>query len=187
MRKLLDAAATTLAESGYAASSVQVICDRAGVSQGALFGHFETREALMAAVGEDVGRKTLQRYRRDIQSLRGEGDPLVRGIRLLRARCRSRLNLAWYELAMAARTSPSLRRSLRPVAAAYYADIERLARDVFPELAETLGDRFRVVVDTIVAIFDGEMLHRFVLPEPETERARLEMFVAVAGLARRKK
>ncbi|MGH7293319.1 MAG: TetR family transcriptional regulator, partial [Polyangiaceae bacterium] len=135
IRKLLDAAAEALVDVGYSAASVQVICERAGLSQGALFRHFATREALMVAVGQDVGEQTLDRYRREFAALRGHGDPQLLALRLVRARCRSRLNQAWYELAMAARTSPRLRRGLRPIAARYYSDIERLARETLPELS----------------------------------------------------
>ena len=43
IRKLLDAAAETLIEVGYSEASVQRICARAEVSQGALFRHFASR------------------------------------------------------------------------------------------------------------------------------------------------
>ncbi|HEY8086586.1 MAG TPA: helix-turn-helix domain-containing protein [Polyangiaceae bacterium] len=180
IRKLLDAATGALIDVGYAAASVQVICERAGLSQGALFRHFPTREALMVAVGEDVGRQTLERYRHDFARLRGEADPRDLAMRLVRTRCRSRVNQAWYELAMAARTSPRLRRGLRPVAATYYRDIERLARETLPDLAAQLGERFPLLVDTIIAVFDGETLHRFVLPKPGLENARIELLGLLA-------
>jgi AcrR family transcriptional regulator len=179
IRKLLDAATEALVDTGYAASSVQAICDRAGVSQGALFRHFETREALMVAVGEDIGRKTLERYRRDFEARRGVDDPLPAALRLVRARCRSRLNQAWYELSLAARTSPRLRRGLRPVAERYHQDIETLARELLPELAARLGDGFSVLVDTIVAVFDGESVHGFVLPRRSVDDARISLLLAL--------
>ncbi|HEY8040669.1 MAG TPA: helix-turn-helix domain-containing protein [Polyangiaceae bacterium] len=182
IRKLLDAATDALIELGYADASVQKICERAGVSQGALFRHFATREELMVAVGQDVGRQTLARYRRDFEALRDREDPLLLAMRLVRDRCRSRLNQAWYELAMAARTSPGLRKGLRPVAARYYEDIGELAVQLLPDLAAAMGDRFAVLVETIVAVFDGESVHRFVLPRPAVDEARLEMLGAFARL-----
>jgi AcrR family transcriptional regulator len=181
IRKLLDAATDALVEVGYASASVQVICERAGVSQGALFRHFDSREALMGAVGRDVGRQTLERYRREFEALRDREEPMGLALRLVRDRCRSRLNQAWYELAMAARTSAGLRKALRPVAQAYYEDIQRLARELLPELAATLGDRFASLVDIIIAVFDGEMVRRFVLASPEGERARLELLDVLAN------
>jgi hypothetical protein len=46
---------------------------------------------------------------------------------------------------------------------------------LLPDLASTLGDGFPVLVDTIIAVFDGESMHRFVLPRPSVDEARLEV------------
>ncbi len=185
IRKLLDAATETLIDVGYAAASVQTMCRQAGVSQGALFRHFATREALMVAVGEDVGEKTLIHYRRELESKRAavpvQSDLLRLALRLVRSHCRSRLNQAWYELMMAARTNATLRRAMKPVLARYYIAIERLARQLLPELAAALGDRFALLLDTVVAMFDGEVMHRFVLKNPALDDARLELLVALLG------
>jgi hypothetical protein len=138
----------------------------------------------MVAVGQDVGRQTLERYRRDLARLRASGDLLPRALRLVRDRCRSRINQAWLELTVAARTSPPLRRALRPVAVAYHRDIERLARELLPDLAAALGERFGLVVSTIVAMLDGETLQRFVLPRPALEDARIEALGALSRVVR---
>lgn len=175
VRKLLDAATESLVEHGYAGATVQVICARAGVSQGGLFRHFPTREALLVAVGEDVGRSVLDGYRAEFRATSGKGDPLERAARMVRERCHSRPNRAWFELAVAARTNPALRDALRPVAARYHDDIESLARELLPEVALALGPRFRVLVDTVVSVFDGEVLHGFLLDRPEVEAARLAL------------
>ncbi len=179
IRKLLDAATDALVEEGYAGASVQKICERAGVSQGALFRHFATREALMVAVGEDVGRALLERYGREFEARRGDAEPLDLALGLVRDACRSRTNQAWYELAIAARTSPALREALAPIAERYYADIERLARALLPELAESLGGRFAILADTIVAVFDGEAIHRFLLDRPAIDAGRIELLGAL--------
>src|SRR4051794_17665171 len=69
IRKLLFAATETLIEVGYAEASVQRICARAGVSQGALFRHFPSREALMVAASADVGNRLLLQYREEFEAL----------------------------------------------------------------------------------------------------------------------
>lgn len=51
---LLNAAVDSLAESGWAASTVSVIAERAGVSRGAAQHHFPTREDLFIAAVEHV-------------------------------------------------------------------------------------------------------------------------------------
>jgi AcrR family transcriptional regulator len=208
IRRLLDAATETLIELGHAEASVQRICARAGLSQGALFRHFPSREALMVAVGADVGARLLEEYSERFR-LRRRGDDLIasRGspadaarrrrsaaqrplarpeelataMALVRGACRSRLNQAWYELSMAARTSPALRRGLAPVARRYHAAIARAARELLPELADALGDRFDGLVATIIAVFDGEAVQRFVIKQPAAEEAR---FALLVGLAR---
>ena len=51
-RKLLDAAVTILREKGYAATSVDDLCTRAGVTKGAFFHHFPSKDSLaLAAAG----------------------------------------------------------------------------------------------------------------------------------------
>ena len=86
IRKLLDAATETLIEVGYAEASVQRICERAELSQGALFRHFATREALMVAVGEDVGAELLTAYRKRFLALPPGDNDVGVAIRLQRIR-----------------------------------------------------------------------------------------------------
>ena len=175
IRKLLDAATDTLVEAGYAETSVQRICDRAEVSQGALFRHFATREELMVAVGADLGARILESYRKKFVTLARRERDLEAALRLVRDACRSRLNQAWYELEIASRTNETLRKALEPVARRYFEDITRLARELLPELALALGPTFDLVVTSIIALFDGETTHRFLVKDPGLEDARLAM------------
>lgn len=179
IRKLLDAATEALIEVGWAGATVQEISQRAGVSQGGLFRHFPTREALMVAAGEDVGQKILAHYRREFERLRDREEPLALALRLVREHCRSRLNQAWYELTFAARTNDAIRKALRPVAEKYYRDIGALARVLLPETAAQLGDRFDVLVETIIAIFDGEVLQRYLLKNNGADEVRVELLLGL--------
>jgi AcrR family transcriptional regulator len=181
IRKLLDAATGVLIEVGYSEASVQRICARADVSQGALFRHFPSREALMVAVGEDVGDQLLARYREQFEAL-GEADDVGVAMRLMRDACRSRLNQAWYELRIAARTNDTMRHALGPVYKRYGKDIERLAGALLPDLAASLGDRFPVLVSSLIAMFDGEVMQRFVMKAPRVEEARLELIAEAVAL-----
>lgn len=101
-------------------------------------------------------------------------------MRLVRSHCRSRLNQAWYELVMAARTSATLRKALKPAYQRYEVDIHRLAKLLLPELAARLGDAFGVLVDTMLAVFDGETIHRVLAKKPDVEDARLSLLAAFA-------
>jgi AcrR family transcriptional regulator len=179
IRKLLDAATDALIELGYSEASIQRICARTELSQGALFRHFATREALMVAVGEDVGAQLLAQYERKFKALKAGDADVVAAMRLLRDSCRSRLNQAWYELSNAARTNENLRRALEPIARNYFARITATARQLLPGVATALGDSFDVLVSTIVAVFDGEQVHRFVVHGSRTQDdARIQLLAA---------
>jgi AcrR family transcriptional regulator len=62
--RLIDAAIQCLYELGYAATTTQVVTDRAGVSRGAILHHFPTKVDLMVAVAEFAAKyqdKTIRR------------------------------------------------------------------------------------------------------------------------------
>ena len=49
-QQLIDAAASCFAEQGYDGTGVAMICDRAQVSKGAFYHHFETKQAIFLAL-----------------------------------------------------------------------------------------------------------------------------------------
>ena len=76
-RVLIDAALQLVGEGGAEAVSVREAARRAGVSPGAPFRHFPSRDALMQAVAEEAQR----RFRAEIEAALAEapaGDPLGR-------------------------------------------------------------------------------------------------------------
>lgn len=76
-RVLIDAALQLVGESGAERLSVREAARRAGVSPGAPFRHFPSRDALMQAVAEEAQR----RFRAEIEAALAEapaGDPLGR-------------------------------------------------------------------------------------------------------------
>src|SRR6202166_703015 len=76
-RGLIDAALELVKEAGPEGVSVREAARRAGVSPGAPFRHFESRDALMTAVAEEAQR----RFRAEIEVALSEvpvGDPLAR-------------------------------------------------------------------------------------------------------------
>jgi TetR/AcrR family transcriptional regulator, transcriptional repressor for nem operon len=53
--KLLDAALAVIRKKGYAATSVDELCQRAGVTKGAFFHHFRSKEELAIAAARHFG------------------------------------------------------------------------------------------------------------------------------------
>ena len=56
--KLLDASLSLIREQGFAATTVDELCGRAGVTKGAFFHHFESKDALGVAAVEHWSRTT---------------------------------------------------------------------------------------------------------------------------------
>ena len=75
--KLLDAAMTLVREKGYAATSVDDLCKMAGVTKGAFFHHFPSKEALAVAGAEAWTEHARARIFTDAPWQRVE-DPLDR-------------------------------------------------------------------------------------------------------------
>ncbi|HET6950957.1 MAG TPA: TetR/AcrR family transcriptional regulator [Acidimicrobiales bacterium] len=135
-RKLLDATLACLVELGYAGTTTPVITQRAGVSSGALFNHFATKDDLMlAAVGDLLPRMmatTNEQMTRDITA--GER-PFVVVVERFWQVSRSPVGLALGELFAAARTNPRLRSALAEAREEYGRALESLSAALFPDLA----------------------------------------------------
>ncbi|GAC1622842.1 MAG: TetR/AcrR family transcriptional regulator [Nevskia sp.] len=173
VHRLVEATTGALIEVGYSRTSVQEICSRAGLTQGALFRHFSSRIELLIRVADEIGDGLLELYRRDFERLRGRrGRELVLALELLRSNVRSRLHEAWFELLMAARTDAILHQALVPIWARRDALTLQLASSIMPEAARLLPD-FAVIVDTLVTLFHGEAIDRFLRDDPRADERRM--------------
>ena len=74
--KLLDAALRTIRENGYAATSVDDLCGAAGVTKGAFFHHFKSKEALAVAAADHWSQTTSALFKD--APYHDPGDPLAR-------------------------------------------------------------------------------------------------------------
>lgn len=109
-RALLDCAAQIAAEDGAAAITIQAVATRAGVTKGGLLHHFDSKQALLAAVFKDLLDKMDQEIDRTLAD-----DPASRG-RFTRAYVRAcftdRLlgdRSLWGALSVAIVSEPALR------------------------------------------------------------------------------
>ena len=181
--KLLEATLQCIVERGYSGSSTAEICQRAGVSQGALFKHFPNKAALFAAATQQLFAGLVDGYRVAFAQLVGSTDPL-----------REALNLLWdvfvdeplqaaFELYIAARTDPELREVLAPVLIQHRENLRREASVLFPQAKGRELDEF---VDGIMATMQGAAITRLVLQDPQASRGELAFVqrVAHAELAR---
>ncbi|WP_328811954.1 TetR/AcrR family transcriptional regulator [Rhodococcus sp. NBC_00297] len=170
--RLLDATIASLCEKGYAATTVNEVVTRAGVSSGALFRHFATRLDLVVAAADEVRRRQFEEFR---AGLSGFGSASVeRCLTLLRAACRAPINGAWYELLIAARSDDALRERLVPFTVRYHQEIGDLGRSL-PIAGTIPAAELDTVLFTVVHLLDGEALSAVVHPQPEQDEVRLHL------------
>lgn len=77
-RRLLDATLASLAEDGYAGSTLSSIVRRAGVSRGAQVHHYPNKQALMLDAAEDLLRRTYRQLGELLLSLGDDEERLTR-------------------------------------------------------------------------------------------------------------
>jgi AcrR family transcriptional regulator len=151
---LLEATVTCLTERGYAATSTAAVCAEAGVSQGALFRHFPTRQALLVATAEHVATRNVAAFRVTTEGAAvGTIDDVADVLTHLRAAVLSPTNQTWRELLVAARADADLRKALRPAR-------ESLQTQMLDAAADLWGDRLPAddlapVLSVVVNMLDG--------------------------------
>lgn len=150
---LLDATVRCLAERGYAATSTAAVCAEAGVSQGALFRHFPSRQALLVATAEHVATHNVAAFRTSVGRQVETVDDVAAVLAHLRTVVLSPANQTWRELLVAARADADLRAALHPAR-------ESLQAQMLAAGAELWGDRLpdddlAAVLSVVVNMLDG--------------------------------
>jgi len=74
--KIMDAAVATIREKGFSAASVDELCKRAGVTKGAFFHHFDSKQALGVAAARHWDEMTSEFFA--AQDYHAHQDPLKR-------------------------------------------------------------------------------------------------------------
>ncbi|MFP2912668.1 TetR/AcrR family transcriptional regulator, partial [Pyxidicoccus sp. 3LFB2] len=106
-RKLLDATISTLVELGHARLTTVEVAKRAGLSQGALFTHFDTKEELLAAAVEHLFPRIIQDYLAGVGARPASRDRIAAAVDMLWAVYQRPELQAAIELYVAARTDRS--------------------------------------------------------------------------------
>jgi AcrR family transcriptional regulator len=168
---LLEATIRSLVEVGYARTTTTEIVTRASLSQGALFKHFPTKEALLAAAAADLCASLFPKFKKAMRTHRAGKDPVERAVRGLWSVFETEEVRVLHELYAAAPTEPALRDALVPVMKAHREHVHDEAAALFPELAG--GKGFTETVDLVITAMQGAALVLFA----ERDRAREKAFL----------
>jgi AcrR family transcriptional regulator len=97
-RELLKVARELFTEPGYAATPIEDVAERAGVTKGALYHHFRNKRELFEAVFEELEIEIVQKV---IEAAMGAGDDVWEGLKLgVRAFLEASLDPAFGRIAL---------------------------------------------------------------------------------------
>ncbi|OUZ12153.1 hypothetical protein BHE97_02895 [Aeromicrobium sp. PE09-221] len=150
--QLLDATIALLNERGYAATTTQAICERAGLSQGALFRHFPNRRALLAAAATEVARRQGAAFAAADIGPVDSRETLCRVLDELVRLGSSPENRTWHELMLAARTDADLRSVMEPATEEYHRILMSGAAVLFA--SSPVSDP-RALLRVVISVVDG--------------------------------
>lgn len=172
-RKLLDATIEALVEQGYARLTTVEVAKRAGVSQGALFTHFDTKEELLAVAVEHLFPRIIQDYLAGVGARPAGRDRVGAAVDMLWAVYQRPELQAAVELYVAARTVPELQKALAAVDGPHRQNLHRVARELFPDVAATHPD-FDDVVELALDAVQGAAVGGAARPSDPAHRRMLD-------------
>ena len=205
---LLNAAVATLVEEGFAGTSAAVVCNRAGLSHGALFRHFATKSAFLVATAEYCYSEQLTRFRAEL-SASGAARPLGDGQprpaskpqkshkaektgdgSLETERVEMLVSALWKlalrpemtavnELRLGARTDATLRKGLSKAGRTWEGGIGEVCNGLFPELVALPG--WSATLALLFELLQALGITRLLEPERSDDNRALKL---IADLAR---
>lgn len=153
--RILETTVEVLFELGYAGAKTNLIAERAGVSQGALYRHFPTKLDLLEAALADVLAEARDRFRQAFaRDPRAEEDPAGAAFRHLWDLFGSPPLQGAFELYQAARTDRALAQRVAPLIADHRSRVVAGARSLFPEAAREHED-FDSAVHALLSTMQG--------------------------------
>jgi AcrR family transcriptional regulator len=151
--RIFEAAQALFVEIGYHAATNARIAEAAGMTRGAMLYHFDSREALMAAVVPFIQARRAALLKEAAANLPHGPD---RGDRVIEAYWKllgEPAFVAFTELEAAARTDPGLREILRPAEEAF--DQAQMVENMFELVQGARGARFQASRDLARFMLEG--------------------------------
>jgi len=173
--RLLDAAGAVFAERGFAASTIEDVCERAGFTRGAFYSNFETKDELLVQLLDREEVKLLERFNAAVSQALQATEPLAVVVERI------------YDLQPFGADNYALRAKLvflalkdPKLATAYQAAREALRAKFGPFLIEALAARgLRLTVDpidaldTLEAVFEASVRSSLIAGASPNDRGSL--------------
>jgi AcrR family transcriptional regulator len=165
--QILEAAIKCFVELGYAGTTTTLIAKKAGLSRGAMLHHFPSKLDIVRAAVEYLHAKRLRAVRKSLAKQASGSDHVHQGVDAYWAHVRHPMFVAFFELAVAARTDRELAAILRPAQQSFEREWYDAALETFPEWRGR-GDNFALALDLSRYVLEGMAIS--FLTHKETER-----------------
>ncbi len=179
---LLQAAVRTLEIVGYSTFTTAMVCERAGVSQGALFRYFPTKNALVLAAARHLFEELRGSFGRELTKAAGRMTESRAVLAMWDVFNTPTLRVV-YELYCAAATDPELAEGLRPIVDEHTHATRFMAAGLFPHQAK-LRD-FEARFDLMLFAMQGASLQFAARPELDRGRALVDALMATVRASKK--
>lgn len=180
--QLIDATIACLVELGYAHTTTQAIASRAGLSQGAIFRHYPTRQDLLIAAAEVLSDRFHDDFKQRIEKAQGPQDTRVEMALTAMSEVISSPNqIAWFELQLAARTDAALCEAFQPIFKRNQQGSIELAQMLLPDLIAHLPMASEVV-QALIHMFHGVTLDAHIEQDAKKQAQMLSTTIMFAKM-----
>ncbi|HMI94150.1 MAG TPA: TetR/AcrR family transcriptional regulator [Polyangiales bacterium] len=169
--RLLDATIECLIELGYAGTTTPIVCERAGLSRGALLHHFPTKTELVLAAVAHLAAQTGARLTRMSSPPPPAGGRIEQSLEVIWHSFTGPLFYASLELWVAARTDRELHKHLYELERSLRKAIGRVCEGLMQPSAERRND-YKDQIELTLHVLRGMALQRILRPD-DSERRRL--------------
>jgi AcrR family transcriptional regulator len=165
--QIIEATIKCFVDLGYARTTTAVIAERAGLSRGAMLHHFPSKLDIVRAAVEYLHAKRLRAFRKAMAKEPSEGDHVRLGVESYWAHVKHPWFVAFFEIAVAARTDKDLAAILFPAQEAFEREWYETSLELFPEWKRK-GEKFLLGFDLSRYVMEGMAIS--FLTHKETER-----------------
>ncbi|HEY8041696.1 MAG TPA: TetR/AcrR family transcriptional regulator [Polyangiaceae bacterium] len=181
--RLLEATIDCLYEVGYSRTTTIEVAARAGVSRGAQLHHFPTKKRLVTVAVRHLLNKRLEEFRDAFATLPQGVDKYSAVIDILWEKTSNRAFYAWLELVVAARTDPSLRKTVVEIADQFSEQVQQTFREFFSSNRQHTSPIDIAPVFTF-AVMQGLALDHIVWPDGDRRHSMvLQALKALASMS----
>ncbi len=171
-QQILDAAVYCIINIGYAKTTTMMIAKQAGLSRGATMHHFPSKTDIITATVEYLFEKRIRAFRRSSRTLPKKKDRVKLAVTAYWEHANHPLFVAFFELSVAARNDPELRKILQPAQTRFDEAWYATAEEAFPEWQKD-SQAFDLALSLSQTLIEGIAMSHLMHPRAHNEKMLL--------------